>query len=118
MTKNIVDEPDAQIIALAEPLLQNLLDGTDKLSYEKFSHDFSHGMKTVMPLEMFMEQAIGIQHVRGKCVRRKALGVLRKNQTALVVWSARYEKTADDMLIQLKLSYENDRLAIIGALIT
>ena len=118
MTKNIVDQSDAQIIALAEPVLQNLLDGSHELNYEKFSRDFSHGMKTVMPRDMFMEQSIGIQHVRGKCVARKALGVLRKNQTALVVWSAQYEKTADDMLIQLKLSYDNDRLVIVGALIT
>lgn len=118
MTNNIVEQSDDEIIALAEPLLQNLLDGSFELNYEKFSRDFSHGMMTVMPHEMFMEQSVGIRQVRGKCISRKALGVLRKNKTALLVWSAQYEKTSDDMLIQLKLSYENERLAISGALIT
>jgi hypothetical protein len=118
MTQNIVDRSDAEIIELAETLLQGLLDGSDELNYEKFSRDFSHGMKTVMPHDMFMEQSVGIRQVRGKCVSRKPLGVLRKNRTALVVWSAQYEKTSDDMLIQLKLNYEHDRLVISGALIT
>ena len=118
MTKTIVENTDEQIIVLAEPLLQNLLDGANELNYEKFTHDFSHGMKTVMPHDFFMEQTIGLQHVRGKCVSRKPLGVLRKNKTALVVWSAQYEKTDDDMLIQLKLVFENDKLVISSALIT
>ncbi|WP_455222248.1 hypothetical protein [Kaarinaea lacus] len=118
MTENIVDRSDKKIIKLAEPMLQNLLDGSNELNYEKFSRDFSHGMKTVMPHEMFMEQSVGIRQVRGKCVSRKALGVLRKNKTALVVWSAQYEKTSDDMLIQLKLSYEDEHLVISDALIT
>jgi len=118
MTKTIVESTDEQIIALAEPLLQNLLDGANALNYEKFTHDFSHSMKTVMPHDLFMEQTIGLQHVRGKCVSRKPLGVLRKNKTALVVWSAQYEKTDDDMLIQLKLVFENDKLVISSALIT
>jgi len=118
MPDNINDNSDEQIIALAEPLLQNLLDGANELNYEKFSRDFSHGMKTVIPHDMFMEKTIGIHHVRGKCISRKALGVLRKNKTALILWSAQYDKTSDDMLIQLKLSYENGQLVITGALIT
>lgn len=118
MEKPIVEKTDKQIIALAEPLLQNLLDGANAMNYEKFTHDFSHSMRTVMPHELFMEQTIGLQHVRGKCVSRKPLGVLRKNKTALVIWSSQYEKTDDDMLIQLKLVYEKDKLAISSALIT
>ena len=118
MTKPIVGKTDEEIITLSEPLLQNLLDGANALDYEKFTRDFSHGMKTVMPHDLFMEQTIGLQHVRGKCVSRNPLGVLRKNKTALIIWSARYEKTDDDMLIQLKLVYENDKLVISSALIT
>ena len=118
MTEPIVEKTDEEIITLSEPLLQNLLDGANALDYEKFTRDFSHGMKTVMPHDLFMEQTIGLQHVRGKCVSRNPLGVLRKNKTALIIWSARYEKTDDDMLIQLKLVYENDKLVISSALIT
>lgn len=118
MTQSIVEKTDEQIIALAEPLLQNLLDGANALNYNKFTHDFSHSMKTVMPHDLFMEQTIGLQHVRGKCASRKPLGVLRKNKTALVIWSAQYEKTDDDMLIQLKLVFEKDKLTISSALIT
>ena len=118
MTTTIVEKTDEEIITLIEPLLQNLLDGANALDYEKFTRDFSHGMKTVMPHDLFMEQTIGLQHVRGKCVSRNPLGVLRKNKTALIIWSARYEKTDDDMLIQLKLVYENDKLVISSALIT
>lgn len=118
MAKPIVENTDEEIIALAEPLLQNLLDGASALNYEKFTHDFSHSMRTVMPHELFMEQTIGLQHVRGKCISRKPLGVLRKNKTALVIWSSQYEKTEDDMLIQLKLVFEKDKLVISSALIT
>ncbi|WP_455208902.1 hypothetical protein [Kaarinaea lacus] len=118
MTNNIADQSDEQIVTLAEPLLQNLLDGANDLNYDKFSRDFSHGMKTVMPHDMFMEKTVGIQHVRGKCISRKALGVLRKNRTALVIWSAQYDKTDDDMLIQLKVVIEDNKLVISSVLIT
>ena len=117
MPNNIVDHSDEEIFALAEPLLQNMLDGASELHYAKFSKDFSHGMKSIMPEDLFLEQTIGINKVRGKCITRKTLGVLRKNKTVLVLWSARYDKTNDDMLIQLKLSYEHDALVITGALI-
>lgn len=118
MADNIVDNSDEEIIALAEPLLQNMLDGASELNYDKFSRDFSHGMKSVIPEDLFLEQTIGFNQVRGQCVSRKILGVLRKNRTVFILWSARYDKNNDDMLIQLKLAYEHDRLAITGAAIT
>ncbi len=118
MYSTIVEDSDERIIALAEPLVQNLLDGAEAQDYGKFSRDFSHSMKSVMPHDLFMEQTIGLHHVRGKCTSRKPLGVLRKNKTVLVLWSARYEKTEDDMLIQLKLVMENGKLVISSALIT
>lgn len=117
MPDNIVDHSDEEIIALAEPILENMLDGMAALNYAKFSGDFSHGMKTIVPEDLFLEETIGINQVRGKCVARKTLGVLRKNKTALIVWSAQYDKSDDDMLIQLKLTYERDALVITGALI-
>ena len=118
MPNNIVDLADTKIVALAEPLLQNLLDGADTLNYEQFSRDFSNGMKIIMPHELFMEQTVAVHQVRGKCISRKALGVLRKNRTALLAWSARFDKSSDDMLIQMKLCYESDRLVISGIQIT
>ena len=63
MKKSIVEQSDVEIIRIAEPLLQNLLDGADALDYEKFTRDFSHGMKTVMPRDLFMEQTIGLQRI-------------------------------------------------------
>jgi hypothetical protein len=117
VTVNIVDQTDEKIATLAEPLLQNMLDGAHELHYAKFSRDFSHGMKMIMPEDLFMEQTIGINQVRGRCTTRKLLGILRKHKTALALWSARYDKTPDDMLIELKLTYEHDKLVITGAAI-
>lgn len=118
MPDNIVDHSDEEIIALAEPLLQNMLDGGNALNYAKFSKDFSHGMRSTIPEDLFAEQSIAVKQVRGQCMSRRPLGVLRKNKTALILWSAHFDKSNDDMLIQLKITYDHGELAITGATIT
>jgi hypothetical protein len=118
MPENIVDHSDEEIIALAEPLLQNMLDGGYALNYSKFSRDFSHGMRSTIPEDLFAEQSIAVNRARGQCVSRQPLGVLRKNKTALIVWSAHFDKSNDDMLVQLKVTYDDGKLAITGATIT
>ncbi|MGD8569468.1 MAG: hypothetical protein PVJ39_15390 [Gammaproteobacteria bacterium] len=118
MPDNIVDDSDEEIIALAEPLLQNMLDGGNALKYAKFSRDFSHGMRSTIPEDLFAEQSIAVNRARGQCISRQPLGVLRKNKTALILWSARFDKSNDDMLIQLKIAYDHGKLVITGATIT
>lgn len=116
MAKEIADMTDKEIIAVAEPILQNMLDTSYALDYERFIRDISETYKKAVPEDKWREKTSKFIESDGQCVARKLLGVLRKGEAALVVWSAKYDRTEDDTLIQLKIAREGERYSVIWGL--
>ena len=116
MAEEITEKTDAEITAVAEPILQNMLDASYALDHERFIRDFSEHYKTAVPEDKFREKTTKLIESDGQCVSRKLLGVLRKGETALVVWSAKYDKTEDDTLIQLMITREGERYSVTWGL--
>ena len=116
MAKEITEMTDEEITAVAEPILQNMLDTSYALDFERFIRDFSETYKKAVPEDKFREKTIELIESDGQCVARKLLGVLRKGKAALVVWSAKYDKTEDDTLIQLMITKEGERYVVTWGL--
>jgi hypothetical protein len=116
MAEEITEQTDEEIIAIAEPIVQNMLESSYALDYERFTRDISEHYKKAVPENKFHEETTKLIGSDGQCVARKLLGVLRKGEAALVVWSAKYDKTEDDTLIQLMITREGERYLVIWGL--
>ena len=110
----MIGKTDKEVRAIADPLLDNILDGVKTGDYEKWSRDFDQTMKGVLTKEKFAETNQQVKERMGSCTSRKYLSFLNKGEMTMVLWKGTFDKTQDDILITLVASKQGDKYKVAG----
>ena len=110
----VIGKTDADVKAIADPLLENVLQGMAKKNYAAYTHDFDATMKETVSEPKFLERAAQIQNWLGNYLYREYLGFLNKDQMTVVFWKGSFDKTADEVLIKLIVSQRDKQYLITG----
>jgi len=110
----VVGNKDEGVHAVAEPMLESLMQGYNKNDYSLYSRYFSEDMKKAITEESFSKVRSQLQKQIGNLVSRKYLGFLNRQGMTTVLWKARFDKTKDDILIKLVVSKKGDKNYVEG----
>jgi hypothetical protein len=111
---NIVPGADKEVQAIADPILDNILDGFNKKSYARYSKDFSVELISQLSEETFLQTVEQIKTHLGDYQSRQYLGFLSRDDMTLVLWKGRFEKMDADVLIKLTLSQNGRKNEVEG----
>lgn len=114
LSQEVVAETDGEIQAIAEPLLDNLLDAFKENDYSKYSRDLDDSLKSIVSEKKFIEADKRTEAIFGNCQLRKYLGFLKKSNMTVVLWKAKFDKVEDDILIKLAMLKKGGRYLITG----
>ncbi|MDD5745755.1 MAG: hypothetical protein PHO30_00680 [Candidatus Omnitrophica bacterium] len=103
-----------EIKAIADPILDNILDGFRLDEYLRYSRDFDPALKVVGARTQFFKVSRYMQRVLGGYVSREYMGTLRKGDVVVVLWKGTFDKTSDNVLIKLVLSEKKNRYRVTG----
>ena len=114
---NLLEKTDAEILEIAEPLWDDLVESSNKRDYLGFIKHFSK--------EMLMganEIEIGKQWSKNKLlsslsVEREFLGCLRRNEYISVLYKQSSDEVPGEFLGRLVLGIEDGEVKIFGATI-
>ena len=114
---NFIDKSDEEIIKIANPLWDNLINSSNKKDYSSFTKDFS--------IKMFYganEIELGKQWAKNDLLvslsnNRVCLGCLRRNAHVTVLYKQTSYKIDGDFLGRLVLGEEEGEIKIFGATI-
>ena len=114
---NLLDKSDEEIIKIADPLWNNLINCSNKKDYSGFTKDFSAQM-----LYGANEVEIGKQWTNNELlvnlsINSECLGCLRRNEYVTVLYRQSSNKISGDFLGRLVLGVEDDIIKIFGATI-
>ena len=114
---NILEKTDEEILAIAEPLWDELVKYSNEKNYGAFTKNFSHAMKMGAN-----EVEIGKQFARSKLTNnlskeRDFLGIIRRGEHVTVLYRQTNEKLPGEWLGRLVLGYEEDEVKIFAATI-
>ncbi len=112
-----VEKLDEEILEIADPIWDNLVESSNKKDYANFSKQFSREM-----LKGANEIAISNQWERSDLLtslstRREFLGCLRRDKFVTILWKQFSDKVQGDYLGRLVLAVEDDEVKIFGATI-
>lgn len=111
---DVVGKTNEEVRAIAEPIVNSILEGFNADDYAKFSKDFDDTMKEALPNEKFLKTNKQMKGETGNYKSREYLGFLNKAQYAVVLWKGKFDKTSEDVLIKLVLSKRGDKYVVAG----
>jgi hypothetical protein len=111
---DFIGTDDKTVVAIADPILDNILAGFKEISYEKYSRDFDATLKKAVSAEKFLKTQKQIAAYYGEYQSRQYLGFLNQGTSTEVLWKSRFVNTTDDVLMQLTVSKKDDKYLVSG----
>jgi len=95
---------DAEVLEVAIPIMDNLMDASTRIDYTRHARDFSDRAKAGLDEARFRHVCEQYQRERGIFAGRELLGILRRPNGVVVVWRQRFTKAEGEYLAELFLS--------------
>ena len=114
LSAEVIGTTDLEVQAIAEPILNNILEGLKLNDYAKYSEDFDEILKESISEKKFIETGRQIEDSIGNCGLREYLGFFTKGKMTVILWKARFDKSEDDVLIKLVVSKREDKYLVTG----
>mgnify|MGYP001435948420 CR=1 FL=1 len=113
----LVDKTDQEILAIANPIWDNLIKSSNNKDYGGFTKDFSTQM-----LYGANEVELGKQWASNKLLtnlskKKEFLGCLRRNNFVTIIFKQTSETISGEFLGRLVLGNEGDDVKVFGATI-
>jgi hypothetical protein len=109
-----VGTDDAQVQAVAEPILDNLLAGFNQGNYAQYAKDFDATLREAIPEKKFQQVREQILKKLGAFKSKKYLGFLNQQAYTVVLWKGVFAGTQDNILIKMVLSKRQDKVVVVG----
>jgi len=112
---NIVEKPDAEIKAIADPLWRDLVKYSNEGKYGEFAKNFSSSLALAMDQVVAGHQFANSELARNLSEDADYLGIIRRGEYVTVLYRQRSTKKQGEWLGRLVLGYENGKVRIFGA---
>ena len=114
---NIIEKSDEELLAIANPMWDDLVKYSNNKNYGQFVKNFSKPM-----LKGANEVEIGKQFARSDLTKnltkeREFLGMIRRGDYVTVLFKQTNQKMPGEWLGRLVLGYEDEKIKIFGATI-
>jgi hypothetical protein len=112
---NIIDNTDQEILAIADPWWDELVEYSNKGQYGKFIRNFAYSL-----MQGLNEVEVGRQFSHSDLARNLAkdrdfLGIIRRGEHVTVLYRVRNTNKPGEWLGRLVLGYEKGQVKIFGA---
>ena len=114
LSAEVIGKTNSEVQAIAEPILDGILEGFKTNDYNKYSKDFDETLKEVVSEKRFLEIDSRFEDSIGNCQSREYIGFLTKGKMTAILWKARFDKSEDDVLIKLVMSKREDKYLVTG----
>src|SRR5688572_28623123 len=103
------DLSDTELLNVAAPIMDNLMDASAHIDYERHVPDFSERARASLDEAQFRHICETYQRERGHFANRTLLGILRRPGSVIVVWKQTFSKAPGEYLAELFLSEHGGR---------
>ena len=112
---NIIEKPDEEIFAIADPLWRGLLKASNEGKYGEFAKNFSSSLALAMDQVALNHQFAHSELARSLSEDVDALGIIRRGEHVTVLYRQRSTKKPGEWLGRLVLGYEDGEVRIFAA---
>ena len=112
---NITERTDDEILAIANPMWDDLIEYSNKGQYGKFIRNFSYDLLLGLNEVEVGKQFTHSDLARNLAAERDYLGIIRRGEHVTVLYRVRSTKKEGEWLGRLVLGYEKGEVKIFSA---
>lgn len=102
-TMDLAQKPDDEILAVADPIMDNLMQASTAIDYERHIRDFTDRAKAVLSKSALELMCKEYQSTKGFFGQRKFVAVFRRQESVVVVWQQAFTKAPGEFVAELVL---------------
>ena len=103
---------DAAILALANPIMDNLMDASTHIDYERHIRDFSPRLKTQLTPERLYAICADYQGSKGFFTEREFVAIFRRPDSVAVIWKQGFSLQAGEFVAEMVLIEQDGRYLV------
>ena len=109
---NLENRSDEEILHIATPIMDNLMEGSTERDWGKHTRDFTERSKRVITEEELERQCNEYQSRFGFFTDREFLGITRHQDYVNVIWKQKLSKSPNEFTAILSLIQDEDRYRV------
>ena len=106
------EKTDAEVLAVATPIMDNLMDASTQIDYERHVRDFTDRARSTLTAERLRQICEAYQREKGFFGERELLAILRRPHSVLLVWKQRFTKAPGQYLAEMVLVEKDGRVLV------
>ena len=114
-TMNWLEMSEDEILNIANPIMDNLMQASTDIDHERHVRDFSERLKKIVTKENLEQQCNLYQKELGCFSDRELMGVVRKDTDVRIFWKQWYTKSKNEYLAFIHLIENNGKIEVVNA---
>ncbi len=110
-------QSDEDILAVVNPLMDNLMDGSTEINHAKHVRDFTDRLKSMVSEEGLKRMCEHYQADIGYFTDREVLSIFRRRDSVGVVWRQAASKSDDELIASVVVVEQDGQYLIDHALV-
>ncbi|MCK9505991.1 MAG: hypothetical protein M0Q95_17660 [Porticoccaceae bacterium] len=98
-----------EILAIATPIMDNLMEASTRIDHEAHIRDFTDRMKNIVTKEYLQKVCEQYQKEKGFFSERKPVAVFKRPDSAAVIWKQSFTKAKGEFVAEMVLVHQNGR---------
>ncbi|WP_027158165.1 hypothetical protein [Methylobacter luteus] len=109
---------ESEILAIANPIMDNLMQASTDIDHERHIRDFTDQLKAIVTKENLEAQCKEYQAKLGFFAEREFVAVFRKETDAAIFWKQKYTKSNGEHIAFLRLINVNGNILVQNVSVT
>ena len=114
---NFQEMTEKEIWDIANPIMDNLMQASTDIDHERHVRDFTDRAKAIVTKEHLERVCKKYQSEKGNWLHREPLAVLRRPDSAAVIWKQYCSKAKGEYVAEIVLMYKNNSYLVDHAMV-
>ncbi|NGZ95879.1 MAG: hypothetical protein CV089_07075 [Nitrospira sp. WS110] len=103
---------DEEILAVAEPIMDNLMEASTRIDHERHVRDFTERLKALVTRDYLERVCRQYQAEKGFFAKRELVAIFRRPQSVAIVWKQRFSKQSGEFVAEMVLVEQDSRYLV------
>lgn len=102
-------QSDEEILKVAEPIMDNPLEASTDIDYERHVRDFTERLKALVTKDYLEKVCRQYQAEKGFFSKRECVAIFRRPQSVVIVWKQWFTKQQGEFVAEMVLVEQDSR---------
>ena len=109
---NFQEMDDHQILSIANPIMDNLMDASTEIDHARHVRDFSDRLKSIVTKDYLEAVCKDYQNHKGYFKDREFVALFKRPQSVAIIWKQTFTKAQGDFVAEMALIHKNGKYLV------